>query len=172
MSPFDNNTDAEEGALQGGYPAETPNYPQNFEDSFYCRVQQKNEIDRMIEQEGERYQRENDLVQNLRFCDLFFYLDTVSVSYDFVKDPNQLFSALNAISGGQSFKKCCQFQYDQKLGIHLIEQPDWFKPERFQSLAVWIAAIYEENLAEVRQHLGQGGKEVADADEVSSVVDS
>ena len=136
MSPFDNNTDAEEGAVQGGYLAETPNYPQNFEDSFYCRVQQKNEIDRMIEQEAESYQGANDLVQNLRFCDLFFYLDTVSVSYDFVKDPNQLFSALNAVSGGQSFKKCCQFQYDQKLGIHLIEQPDWFKPERFQSLAV------------------------------------
>ena len=30
--------------------------------------------------------------------------------------------------------------------MHLIDHPNWFLPERFQSFASWIAAIFEENL--------------------------
>jgi hypothetical protein len=65
---------------------------------------------------------------------------------DIVKNPSQFFEAMANSTDGQAFQSPCNFEYDSKLGIHTIESPNWFKPERFHCLASWVAAILEENL--------------------------
>ena len=44
------------------------------------------------------------------------------------------------------FQTSCLLQLESKLGVHIIDTPNWFKPERFHSFAQWIAAIYEQTL--------------------------
>ena len=53
---------------------------------------------------------------------------------------------MSSSTNGQAFSTQCSFEHDKKLGIHIIESPNWFKPERFHCFASWIAAIFEENL--------------------------
>ena len=68
------------------------------------------------------------------------------MSFDMVENPTNFFNTLSYISGGQVFQTSCQFQFDSKIGLHIIDTPNWFKPERFHSFAQWIAAIYEQTL--------------------------
>jgi hypothetical protein len=93
-----------------------------------------------------KYHAQQTLEQNLVFCDLFVYLDTVSVSHSLIENVDDFFNTLSYASNGQAFSHLCQFQFDSKVGIHTIEQPNWFKPERFHSFAQWIASIYEQTL--------------------------
>ena len=121
-------------------------YPKGFEECFYCRQQTKTEIERFMLEEPSKYLAYQYLFNSIRFNDLLMYADTISVTHAIIQDPQALFGALNSASGGQAFQSPCQFQYDSKLGMHLIDHPNWFLPERFQSFASWIAAIFEENL--------------------------
>jgi hypothetical protein len=63
-----------------------------------------------------------------------------------IDNPTNFFNTLSYISGGQVFQTSCQFQLDANIGLHIIDKPNWFKPERFHSFAQWIAAIYEQTL--------------------------
>jgi len=120
--------------------------PQHFEDCFYCRTQQRTETEKQKENEPDKLQAFKQLADNVRFCDLFQYLDTISISPELVKDPAAFFEVMSNSTNGQAFSSPCHFEHDKKLGIHTIESPNWFKPERFHCFASWIAAIFEENL--------------------------
>ena len=120
--------------------------PLYFEEVFYCRKQPRPETENLSEQEPKRMSAFNELLENVRFCDLFQYLDTISVSLDIVKNSSHFFEIMHNSTYGKAFESACNFEYDSKLGVHTIESPNWFKPERFHCLASWVAAILEENL--------------------------
>jgi hypothetical protein len=51
---------------------------------------------------------QSKLEANVRFCDVFQYLDTITVSYEMVENPSNFFNTLTHISGGQVFQTSCQ----------------------------------------------------------------
>ena len=77
--------------------------PKRFEDGFYCRVQHKSEIDSIIQSDMLKYMAQKKLEENVRLCDVFSYLDTISVSYEMVENGTNFFNTLSYISGGQVF---------------------------------------------------------------------
>ena len=85
--------------------------------------------------DANKHHAQQTLEQNLVLCDLFVYLDTVSVSHSLIENVDDFFNTLFYASNGQAFSNLCQFTFDSKVGIHTIDQPNWFKPERFHSFA-------------------------------------
>lgn len=63
-----------------------------------------------------------------------------------VANSKKFFEVISNCTEGQAFTSPCNLVFDTKLGIHQIENPQWFKPERCNSLYTWVAAILEENL--------------------------
>lgn len=100
-----------------------------------------------------------DLCQSVRFCDMFSYADTISVSVQLVQDSKKFFDTMSNMTSGYAFTRKCCFEFDKDLGIHVIEQPSWFNPDRFHCYASWIASIIEENLwAHYNYHLANLNK--------------
>ena len=103
-------------------------------------------MENFMQAEPVKYLATNVLIHNLRFCDLLFYTDTISVSHDLVEDADTIFQALEAVTDGQAFRTPCHFQYNQTAAMHLIDQPSWFDGERYHSFAYLLASIYEQNI--------------------------
>lgn len=77
---------------------------------------------------------------------MYQYIDTISVDFGLVADSKQFFDILSNCSEGNAFTTKCKFVFSSQLGVHLIESPYWFKPDKFNTLASWLASIFEENL--------------------------
>jgi hypothetical protein len=78
------------------------------------------------------------------------YLDTITVSQELVSDANFLFEVLANVTKERAFQMPCRFQSEQRpnstSSFLSIETPGYFKADRFNSFAEWIAVILEENL--------------------------
>lgn len=82
----------------------------------------------------------------MRFCDVYQYCDTISVDFNLVANSRKFFDLMSSCTEGKAFTSKCNFVFDSNLGIHQIETPYWFKPEKFNTFYNWVAAILEENL--------------------------
>ena len=104
----------------------------------------------MRKSQPEKYEAMDKLVENLRFCDLLMYLDTITVSQKLITDSNYFFDVLSRVTVGKAFSTPCKFQSEQRQNSQQaflsIETPSYFKVDQFNSFAEWIAVILEENL--------------------------
>lgn len=86
----------------------------------------------------------------LRFCDLLMYLDTITVSPKLIRDADFFFDVLSKVTKGRAFQVQCKFHNQPRPNSSstnvCIETPSYFKADRFNSFAEWIAVILEENL--------------------------
>ena len=100
----------------------------------------------------------------MRLTDYYAYLDTLTVSEELVRDPDDFFKLMALATGNQAFSSCCQFEQrpsqpgggpstsspaagnPQGASTTAIEQPAWFKPKSFHTFATWIIVALEENL--------------------------
>ena len=104
----------------------------------------------MAKTEPAKYEAQQVLVENLRFCDLLMYLDTITVSQKLIADSSYFFDILARVTKDRAFQIPCKFQSEQRpnssSSFLCIETPAYFKADRFNSFAEWIAVILEENL--------------------------
>lgn len=92
----------------------------------------------------------------MRLTDYFSTLDTITISEDLVQDSDLFFKLMLFATNNQAFTSPCQFetkipasasQMTPAPGVTpTIEQPSWFKPKSFHSLAMWVIVALEENL--------------------------
>ena len=61
------------------------------------------EVDHFAKNEPEKFKADKTLVDNLRFCDLLMYLDTITVSHELISDANFFFEVLANVTKGQAF---------------------------------------------------------------------
>ena len=78
------------------------------------------------------------------------YLDTITVSQKLIRDADFFFDILSKVTKGRAFQVQCKFHNQQRPNSSstyvCIETPSYFKADRFNSFAEWIAVILEENL--------------------------
>lgn len=86
------------------------------------------------------------LEKYVRFCDMYQYCDTLTVDFNLVANSKKFFDLMSNCTDGKAFHSRCNLVFDTNLGIHQIESPYWFKPDKFHTFHQWVAAILEENL--------------------------
>jgi hypothetical protein len=77
---------------------------------------------------------------------MYQYCDTISVDFNLVASSQKFFEIMSNCTEGKAFTTKCNLVYDPKLGVHQIDNPYWFKPDKFNTFYAWVAAILEENL--------------------------
>ena len=93
-------------------------YPMYFEDIFYCRTLHQTEEQELRTKEPHKFFAQRRLINSLRFCDTFGYIDTISVCLELVKTPQVFFDVMSDCTDSKCFQKECSFVFDQKSGIH------------------------------------------------------
>jgi hypothetical protein len=82
----------------------------SFSDFFYQRQQCVSEVEHLAKKEPAKYEAQQVLVENLRFCDLLMYLDTITVSQKLIADSSFFFDILARVTDDRAFQMPCKFQ--------------------------------------------------------------
>jgi hypothetical protein len=90
----------------------------------------------------------------VRLTDYFNCLDTITITEELVQDSDLFFKLMLFATNNQAFTSPCQFETKAPVSgttpatavSPTIEQPTWFKPKSFHSLAMWVIVALEENL--------------------------
>ena len=102
-------------------------------------------------------------MNNVRLTDYFGPLDTLTVTEELVHDAERFFLLMALATNNLAFKSSCPFQLkipttssqqtNSSLSVNpssqpliSIEQPAWFKPKTFHTMAIWVIVALEENL--------------------------
>ena len=68
------------------------------------------EVEHLAKKEPAKYEAQQVLVENLRFCDLLMYLDTITVSQKLIADSSFFFDILARVTDDRAFQMPCKFQ--------------------------------------------------------------
>ena len=90
---------------------------------------------------------ELDLLEVVRFTETFSELDTLTVTTDFVRDPDQFLNLCSRISSGSFLRIAPRISLvDEQTGRLSNEFPFYFNTERFNSLAMWLIMFIERSI--------------------------
>lgn len=89
---------------------------------------------------------EEELMNAVRLGDAKRYLDTITLSAEFLRDPSHFFNVMRVASRGAFLKKPCAMSWQAKDKSWVVSPPDWFERMGYYTFSTFIASQVEMKL--------------------------